>query len=141
MAIQTLSFINLIIRPWVEQEISSEGWAFLLNHTDPNRNYGGEIMAFGAMSNRDINGIIDILTAFGYNTPDMGEDSDMVISSVVSRTYMLSWIELVDVTFFDDTLPPVKAWKKKNSEVYKLLNFKANIAFPTKGYDKIVKLL
>ena len=29
----------------------------------------------------------------------------------------------------------VKAWKKKNSEVYKLLNFEADIAFPTKGHD------
>ena len=135
MAIQTLSFINLIIRPRVEQEISSEGWAFLLNHADPNRNYDGEIMAFGAMSNKDIDGIIDLLTTFGYNTPDMGEDTDMVISSVVGRTYMPSWIELVDVTFFDEALPPVKAWKKKNSGVYKLLNFESDIAVPTKGYD------
>lgn len=135
MAIQTLSFINLIIRPWVEQEISSEGWAFLLNHTDPNRNYDGEIMAFGAMSNRDIDGIINRLTSSGYNKPDMGEDSDMVISSVFDKSYMPPWIELVDVTFFDDTLPPVKAWKKKNSEVYKLLNFESDITVPTKGYD------
>ena len=135
MAIQTLSFINLIIRPWVEQEISSEGWAFLLNHTDPNRNYDGEIMAFGAMSNRDIDGIINRLTSSGYNKPDMGEDSDMVISRVFDKSYMPSWIELVDVTFFDVTLPPVKAWKKKNSEVYKLLNFESDISVPTKGYD------
>jgi hypothetical protein len=37
--------------------------------------------------------------------------------------------------YFDEALPPVKAWKKKNSGVYKLLNFESDIAVPTKGYD------
>ena len=136
MAIQTLSFISLILRPYVQQDIHPDGWAFLLDQSDPNRNFDGEIMAFGAMSGGDIDTIIDYLLAFGYHKPDSGEASDMVISSMMGGTsFMPSWLELVDVTFFDETRPPVKAWKKKDSGVYKLLNFEADIALPTKGYD------
>ena len=136
MAIQKLSFISLILRPWVQQDIKSDGWAYLLSQSDPNRNFDGEIMAFGAMSDVDINSIIDRLFAYGFNRPDSGEDSDMVISDMLGYTsFIPSWLELVDVTFFEEMRPPVKAWKKKGSGVYKLINFDTNIALPTKGYE------
>ena len=73
MAIQTLSFISLILRPYVQQDIDPDGWAYLLDHADPNRNFDGEIMAFGAMSGGDIDRIINHLFAYGYNRPDTGE--------------------------------------------------------------------
>ena len=57
MAAQTLSFISLILRPFVYQEISGGGWAYLLSYADPNRNFDGEIMAFGAMSGGDLENI------------------------------------------------------------------------------------
>ena len=136
MAIQTLSFISLILRPWVKQDIDPDGWAYLLNQADPNRNFDGDIMAFGAMSGGDIDAIINTLFAYGYIRPDSGEKSDMVISDMMwGSSYVPSWLELVDVTFLDENRPPVKAWKKKNSGVYKLLNFEANISLPTKGYE------
>ena len=136
MAIQTLSFISLILRPQVQQDIDPDGWAYLLDHADPNRNFDGEIMAFGAMSGGDIDRIINHLFAYGYNRPDTGENSDMVIYDMFTgASFVPSWLELVDVTFFDETHPPVKAWKKKDSGVYKLLNFEADITLPTKGYD------
>jgi 3-deoxy-D-arabino-heptulosonate 7-phosphate (DAHP) synthase len=50
MAIQTLSFISLILRPYVEQPISSDGWKYLFSQVDLHRNFDGEIMAFGTMS-------------------------------------------------------------------------------------------
>jgi 3-deoxy-D-arabino-heptulosonate 7-phosphate (DAHP) synthase len=50
MAIHTLSFISLILRPYVEQPISTEGWKYLFSQVDPHRNFDGEIMAFGTMS-------------------------------------------------------------------------------------------
>ena len=136
MAIQTLSFISLILRPYVQQEIDPDGWAYLLEHADPNRNFDGEIMAFGAMSGGDIDAIINTLFAYGYNRPDTGESSDMVIYDMFTgASFVPSWLELVDVTFFDETHPTVKAWKKKDSGVYKLLNFEADITPPTKGYE------
>ena len=46
MAIQTLSFISLILRPYVEQPISTDGWKHLLAQADPYRNFDGEPMAF-----------------------------------------------------------------------------------------------
>ena len=44
-----------------------------------------------------------------------------------------SWIELVDGSFFDEDQPPVKAWKMKNSGVYDLINFEADLSLPRKG--------
>ena len=136
MAIQTLSFISLILRPYVEQPISTDGWKHLLSQADPHRNFDGELMAFGAMSGRDMERIIHDLTSFGYIGPDQGDQSDMVVSDMFAGTDTLpSWIELVDVTFFDAEAPPVQAWKLKNSNVYDLINFEANLSLPRKGYQ------
>ena len=41
MAIQTLSFISLILRSYVEQSISTEGWKSLFGQVDPYRNFDG----------------------------------------------------------------------------------------------------
>jgi hypothetical protein len=54
MAIQTLSFISLILRPYVKQPISTDGWKTLFAQVDPYRNFDGELMAFGAMSGQRI---------------------------------------------------------------------------------------
>ena len=43
--------------------------------------------------------------------------------------------EIVDVNFFDENLRTVRAWKKKDSEVYKLLDFESDINHRTKGYE------
>lgn len=135
MAIQTLSFISLILRPWVEQEIDPNGLAYLLNLSNPNKNYDGEIMAFGAMSGRDMDKTINHLSFLGYNQPDAGEDTDMVISDMFGNSSIPSWLELVTVTFFDKNNSPVEAWKKKDSSVHRLLNFESNKDVPIKGYE------
>ena len=136
MAIQTLSFMSLILRPFVNQDISTDGLKYLLSYANPNRNFDGEIMAFGAMSGGDLENIKNNLVSFGYIGPDKGEESDMIISDMLfGEKHIPSWIELVDVTFFDKNIPSVKAWKKKKSGVYKLLNFEADNSPPTKGYE------
>ena len=137
MAIQTLSFISLILRPFVKQTISSEGWRFLMQYADPHRNFDGEIMAFGAMSGRDMENCINNLTSFGYLGPDKGEASDMILAETLygEPNKVPSWVEIVDVNFFDQKLPSVKAWKKKDSGIYQLLNFETCISHPTKGYE------
>jgi len=136
MAIQTLSFISLILRPYVQQPISTDGWQHLLARADPHRNFDGELMAFGTMSGRDMDRIIHNLTSFGYIGPDQGDQSDMVVSDMFAGTDTLpSWIELVDVTFFDEETPPVQAWKMKESGVYDLINFEADLTLPRKGYQ------
>jgi len=136
MAIQTLSFISLILRPYVKQPISTDGWKYLLSHADPHRNFDGELMAFGTMSGQDMDRIMQALISFGYVGPDQGDQSDMIVSDMFTGTDKLpSWIELVDVKFFDEETPPVQAWKMKKSNVYSLLDFEGNIATPTKGYE------
>ena len=136
MAIQTLSFISLILRPYVQQPISTDGWQYLLAHADPHRNFDGEIMAFGAMSDRDMDYIMLELISFGYIGPDQGDKSDMVISSsFFGGSNIPSWLELVDVKFFDDGKAPTRAWKMTRSNVYSLLDFETTLATATKGYQ------
>ena len=136
MAIQTLSFMSLILRPFVNQDISTDGLKYLLSYANPNRNFDGEIMAFGAMSGGDLENIKNNLVSFGYIGPDKCEESDMIISDMLfGEKHIPSWLELVDVTFFDKSILSVKAWKKKESGVYKLLNFEADNSLPTKGYE------
>ena len=136
LAIQTLSFISLILRPYVKQPISIEGWKSLFAQVDPYRNFDGELMAFGTMSGRDMSKIIERLVSVGYIGPNEGDQSDMVVSDMFTGTDKLpSWIELVDVTFFDEETPPVQAWKMRESEVYDLINFEAELSLPRKGYQ------
>jgi len=137
LAIRIMPFITLILRPHVEQEISAKGWRYLFHHCDPNRNFDGEIMVFGAMSGRDIELYIDELTSFGYVGPDHGENSDMVLWEMPFGPVaeMPSWLSVVDVTFFDGARKPCRAWKLSNSGVYQLIDFHTKIAAPTKGYE------
>ena len=136
MAIQTLSFISLILRPYVQQSISTDGWQYLLARADPHRNFDGEIMVFGAMSDHDIDIITQSLISFGYIGPDQGDKSDMVISDMLSGASNIpSWLDLVDVKFFDEDRLPVRAWKMKESSIYGLLDFEPSLGSPTKGYE------
>ena len=136
MAIQTLSFISLIVRPYVKQTIKPEGWRYLLGYADPFRNFDGEIMVFGAMSGNYIDRVINHLADFGYIGPDQGDASDMVLSAMFGgSSYIPDWLELVDVRFFDESRPETQAWKMRNSNVYALLDFEAEINRPTKGYE------
>ena len=60
----------------------------------------------------------------------------MIVSDMfMGADNLTSWIELVDVSFFDKDQPPVKAWKMKKSNVYNLINFEANLSLPKKGYQ------
>ena len=136
MAIQTLSFISLILRPYVKQPISTDGWKSLFAQVDPHRNFDGELMAFGTMSGHDMDQIIERLVSFGYVGPDEGDKSDMIVSDMFTGTDQLpSRIELVDVQFFDEEMPTVKAWKLKESGMYDLINFEADLSLPRKGYQ------
>ena len=60
----------------------------------------------------------------------------MIVSDMFTGADNLpSWIELADVTPFDESRQPTQAWKMKKSNVYSLLDFEAKLATPTKGYD------
>ena len=74
------AFISLILRPYVKQPISTDGWKHLFAQVDPHRNFDGELMAFGTMSGRDMDRVIKRLVSFGYVGPNEGDKSDMVAS-------------------------------------------------------------
>jgi hypothetical protein len=137
MAIRLMPFITLILRPHVEQEISAKGWRYLFHHCDPNRNFDGEIMVFGAMNGQDIENRIDELKSFGYIGPDKGENSDMVLwaGPFGATSDLPSWLSVVDVKFFDCETRNCKAWKLSNSSVYQLIDFHTESKAPMKGYE------
>ena len=54
MALVRIPYFGLIFRPFVKQEISRECLLGLLGKINPEKNFDGELMVFGAMSNRDI---------------------------------------------------------------------------------------
>jgi hypothetical protein len=135
MAIKLMPFVTLVLRTQVEQNISAEGWRYLLSHCDPHRNFDGEIIVFGAMDERSIDRHISELTSFGFIGPDQGEESDMVVFVFGSASQVPGWLSLVDVTFFDASIKPCKAWKLTKSEQYRLVDFHTPVAGPTKGYE------
>ncbi len=133
MAIVSLPFISLILRPYVDQPISVDGWKYLFEHKG--RNFDGELMAFGAMSGEDMDNIIEQLVSFGYVGPNIGDESDMMVfDSFTGTQNRPSWLELVDVQFFDKESEPVQAWKMKNSGVYNLIDLFGKVG-GTKGYE------
>jgi hypothetical protein len=135
MAIALMPYFALVLRVQVEQTISAEGWRNLLQHCDPHRNFDGEIMVFGAMDERSIDGYVSRLTSFGFTGPDNGDTSDMAIYAFGKTTQIPSWLSVVDVTFFDESIGPCKAWKLTKSERYQLVDFHTRIDSPTKGYE------
>ena len=109
---------------------------FFFAQADPYSNFDDEPMAFGAMFGQDMDRIIHELISFGYVSHNEGDKSGMTVSDMFSGTENLpSWIELADVTFLDESMPPIQAWKMKKSNVYSLLDFEANLATPTKEYE------
>ena len=75
--------------------------------------------------------IIHDLISFGYVSPNEGDQSDIIVLDMfMGADNLPSWIEIVDVTFFGEEQPPVKAWKMKKSSVYDLINFEANLSLP-----------
>ncbi len=53
MAIVTLPFYAIVLRPFVKQDISASGLKYLLGYSEFGRNFDGEIMVFGAMNATD----------------------------------------------------------------------------------------
>lgn len=135
MAIKLMPFITLILRVNTASEVSAAGWRYLFERRNPYRNCDGEIMVFGAMSGSDIERQIGILTAFGFVGPDHDEQSGMVVWEFGPTTEMPSWLSVVDVTLFDDTAKPCRAWKLTNSRVYGLIDFHNRQDLPIKDYQ------
>lgn len=137
MAIQLMPFITLILRVNVKQKISAEGWQYLMHYSQPQKNFDGELIVFGAMNGQDIDNDIKNLTSFGFVGPDKGEKSDMVVweSIFEAVTYVPSWLSVVDVKFFDEEKPDVRAWKLTDSGVYRLVDFSNRAELPMKGYE------
>ena len=66
MALVRIPFIGLIFRPFVKQEISRECLLGLLGQINPEKNFDGELMVFGAMNTRDIEANYEFLIKGGY---------------------------------------------------------------------------
>ena len=69
MALVRIPFIGLIFRPFVEQEISRKCLLGLLKQINPERNFDGELMVFGAMNTRDVQARYDFLIKGAIKAP------------------------------------------------------------------------
>ena len=134
MALVRIPFIGLIFRPFVEQEISRECLLGLLKQINPERNFDGELMVFGAMNTRDIEARYKFLIKGGYKGPSSGEEADMAFSFDGYLQDPPSWLHTMEVRFFDEKIPSVTAHKFTNSQVYELVDFHGEY-HGVKGYE------
>ena len=134
MALVRIPFIGLIFRPFVEQEISRECLLGLLKQINPERNFDGELMVFGAMNTRNIEARYEFLIKGGYKGPSSGEEADMAFSFDGYLQDPPSWLHTTEVRFFDDKIPAVTAHKFTNSQVYQLVDFHGDY-HGVKGYE------
>ena len=134
MALVRIPYFGLIFRPFVEQEISRECLLGLLKQINPERNFDGELMVFGAMNTRDIEARYEFLTKGGYKGPSSGEEADMAFSFDGYLQDPPSWLHTTEVRFFDDKIPAVTAHKFTNSQVYQLVDFHGDY-HGVKGYE------
>ena len=134
MALVRIPFIGLIFRPFVEQEISRECLLGLLKQINPERNFDGELMVFGAMNTRDIEARYEFLKKGGYKGPSSGEEADMAFSFDGNLQDPPGWLHTTEVRFFDDKIPAVTAHKFTNSQVYQLVDFHGDY-HGVKGYE------
>ena len=134
MALVRIPFIGLIFRPFVEQEISRECLLGLLKQINPERNFDGELMVFGAMNTRDIEARYKFLIKGGYKGPSSGEEADMAFSFDGYLQDPPGWLHTTEVRFFDDKIPAVTAHKFTISQVYQLVDFNGDY-HGVKGYE------
>lgn len=133
MAIRVMPFYAIILRPFVEQEITRAGWDVLVRHAAIGP-FDGEIMAFGAMNRMDVDRQCEFLEYVGFRGPTHGEAADFAIFEMGSGK-MPSWLECVEVLDLSEEKSGGTAWKMRNSQVYTLHDFNDHRKFPTKGHE------
>ena len=133
MAIKTMPFYAIILRPFVEQQISELGWRNIVQWAAMGL-FDGEILALGAMNPRDIQNSAEFLEQVGFKGPAFGDEADFAVFSSGFGD-MPAWLECVEVRLLDDPKVKFDAWKMKNSEVYELHDFHDRKKSPTKGYE------
>lgn len=133
MAIRVMPFFAIILRPFVEQEISRAGWEALVRHAAIGP-FDGEIMAFGAMISTDVERQCGFLEEIGYRGPSHGDATDFAIFEI-GFGKMPNWLKCVEVRHFGEERPGGSAWKMRNSQAYTLHDFHDRQKFPTKGSE------
>jgi O-acetyl-ADP-ribose deacetylase (regulator of RNase III) len=128
---------KVILRPFVDQPISAEGWRYLFNKKET-ETFDGEIMMLYGPVKETINQLIK----FGFNGPDH-PDPDLFktgtefLYSEDSYCSDIKWAEKVPAfTLTDISLPPeyrpMQVWRKRGSE-NRGVHWKDHVL--VKGYD------
>ena len=95
------------------QEITQEGWKWLLSEARFPFNFDGEIIGLGFR-------LEDQLREFGFRGSEAGRDADFVDvdHGFRSAEHTVNWLELVSITPLIESVKPFQAWKLKDSGVY-----------------------
>jgi hypothetical protein len=131
MMIALKSFVALVIRLKVAQDISQAGWRYLVNAAEGLSNCDGEILAIHAIKKTYLRDIPDILQHVGFKGPEAKDEADFVLVDR-KRPITVSWLERVTVSPLIDTLEPFLAIKLKASQVHQVSQ--KGVVYH-KGYD------
>lgn len=124
MALIARGMYKLILRVGVEQNISQEGWRFVLSETLPTPwemerlgtpSFDGEILCIGAMSPMDMSDISDQLMSFGFRWSEDLQDSDFAWFAF--ELPKLNWLEAVTARPLKQDLPEVELWQLRGSRL------------------------
>jgi len=127
MAIQTLSFISLILRPYVKQTIGTDGWEYLFAQVDTYRNFDGEIFGLGIR-------IEKYLRDLGFRGSQAGLEADFKENDIPHRVVQhVNWLEHADVKPLIEDIKPLRAFKLKQPDVFTVSPLDGAII--TKGYQ------
>lgn len=133
---------KLVLRVKVEQDISQEGWRFVMSSVLPTPwewrqlgtpNFDGEILCISAMNPMDMANISEELLSFGYRWSKDLKGSDFAWFAL--ETPKLEWLEDVRPEPLKSDLPEVELWQLRGSRLNYFADHQGRIWWRGKDYD------
>lgn len=124
MALIARGMYKLILRVNVEQEISQEGWRFVISEVLPNHwgneklgapTFDGEILCIQAMSPMDMSFVSEKLMSFGFRWSEDLDGADFAWFEF--NVPNLDWLEEVSATPLRRGLREVVLWQLRGSRL------------------------
>ena len=140
MALIARGMYKLLLRVHVEQDISQEGWRFLLSNTLPalgrqlgTPSFDGEILSISAMNPMDMSAFSEQLMSFGFKWAEGRTDSDF--SWFAFELPNLDWLEAVKARPLRSGLSEVELWQKRGSELGYFADHEGKVWWRGSDYD------
>lgn len=142
MALIARGMYKLLLRVHVDQDISQEGWRFLLSEMLPTLwegrrigtpSFDGEILCVGAMNPMDMTAISERLISFGFRWFEGQTDSDF--SWFAFDLPKLDWLEAVQARPMREELPEVELWQLRGSQLQYFVDHDGHVWWRGEDYE------